>query len=215
MVMPLVSAIVLAAGKSSRMNGPHKLTLDTGGIPMIRRTVQAVLGVRPVETVVVTGFAEGKVTAALAGLPVRYTYNPQYEDGQPGSVAAGMRALNAFCHAVMVVPGDQALLRPVHLADLIAAYTESDRSILVPFHKGQRGNPVIFAASHILDVTASGLNIGCRRLVEARPDEVAQVEFDADAFTFDCDTPADYLRLIGRIVDRQTPARADLVRSER
>lgn len=209
MTTPIISAVVLAAGMSTRMEGAHKLLLDVGGIPMIRRTVRAVLGINPAEIIVVTGFAAGRVEAALVGLPVRFTHNLHYQDGQPGSVAAGVGALREFCHAVMVVPGDQALLTQACLTNLVAAYAGAagtaggGRSILVPFHHGQRGNPILFAAFHISDVTAGGLNIGCRHLIESKANEVAQVEFDSDAFTFDCDTPADYAALSARITDGQ------------
>jgi molybdenum cofactor cytidylyltransferase len=195
---PVVSAVVLAAGLSSRMEGRHKLLLDAGGMPLIRRTVQAVLGIAPAETVVVTGFEAARVEAALVGLPVRCVHNPRYAEGQPSSVAAGVRALTAFCQAVMVVPGDMALLTPADLGALIAAYAQADGSILVPFHHGQRGNPILFAAFHIPQVTAGGMNIGCRHLIETHAQEVAQVEFESEAFTFDCDTPSDYAALLAR-----------------
>jgi molybdenum cofactor cytidylyltransferase len=195
-----ISAIVLAAGESRRMGGRLKLTLDAGGQPMIRRTVQAVLGIAPVETIVVTGFAAAEITAALAGLPVRFVHNRDFQAGQPASVAAGVRALEHYCHAVMVVPGDQALLTSGHLTDLVAAFRAAeDRSIVVPFHRGQRGNPIIFAAHHIPEVTAGGLNIGCRHLIETNGDQVAQIPFKSDAYIVDCDTPADYAALVTRI----------------
>jgi len=201
MMPPRVSAIILAAGTSSRMEGRHKLTLDVGGVPMIRRIVQAVLGIAPAETIVVTGYAADAVIAALDGLPVRFVHNPRYAEGQPGSVAAGVRSLQAFCNAVMIVPGDQALLTVVELNTLITAYASADHAILVPFHDGQRGNPVLFAASYIPEVAGGGLNVGCRRLIETKADEVTRVEFASDAFTFDCDTPADYAELLRRVAD--------------
>ena len=40
---PRVAAIVLAAGQSSRM-GSNKLLADVGGLPMVRRTLDAVVG---------------------------------------------------------------------------------------------------------------------------------------------------------------------------
>lgn len=210
MAVPRVSAVVLAAGMSTRMAGRHKLLLDVGGMPVIRRTVLAVLGVHPVETVVVTGFAAAQVEAALARLPVRFVHNPGYAAGQPASVAAGVRALQAFCHAVMVVPGDMALLSADDLVALIAAYAAAERSILVPFHHGQRGNPILFAAFYIPQVTEGGLNIGCRHLIETQAEEVSQVEFDSDAFTFDCDTPDDYEALKARVEGGQEPVYSSL-----
>ena len=101
--------------------------------------------------------------------------------------------------AVMVVPGDMALLTPADLTALIAAYAGAKGSILVPFHQGQRGSPILFAAFHIPQVTAGGMNIGCRHLIESHAEEVAQVEFERDVYTFDCDTPDDYAALLARL----------------
>lgn len=201
-----VSAIVLAAGQSRRMGARNKLLLEAGGQPIIRRSVEAVLGIDPVETIIVTGYGACDIAVALAGLPIRLVHNPRYEDGQPGSVAAGVRALAAPCHAVMIVPGDQALLTPDCLNALVEAFRrETDRSILVPYHCGRRGNPILFAAFHCPDVTGGGLNIGCRHLIETRGDQVARIEFAADSYVFDCDTPEDYAALQRRIAAEAQP----------
>ncbi|HQT64778.1 MAG: hypothetical protein B7Z75_06430 [Acidocella sp. 20-57-95] len=200
----LISVVVLAAGLSSRMEGKHKLILDVAGEALVHRTVQAVLGIKPVETIIVTGFQADAVQAALAGLDVRFVHNADYTGGQPGSVAAGVRALRDYCHAVMIVPGDQALLTPEHLYSLIAAYAKCERAILVPYHKGQRGNPIIFSAHFIPLVTSGGVNVGCRHLIETHSADVAQAEFEADAFITDCDTQADYASLIVRFSTSQT-----------
>ena len=195
-----IGAVVLAAGLSRRMEGRHKLLLEIGGTPIIRRTVVTVLASGAVETVVVTGHEAASVGAALDGLPVRLVHNPAYRDGQPGSVAAGVGALAAHCHAVIVVPGDQALLAPADLRALMRAYGAAERgSILVPFHRGERGNPVLFAAHHIPAVSAGGLNPGCRKLIETNAGEVIRVEFDSDAYVVDCDTPADYAAVSQRL----------------
>jgi molybdenum cofactor cytidylyltransferase len=196
-----VSAVVLAAGLSSRMGGPHKLLLDIGGEPMLRRVVRSLLAVQPTEVVVVTGYRAPDIMAALEGLPVRFVDNPNFAEGQPGSVVTGVRALTAFCHAVMIVLGDQPLLTPASLGRLIEAYHRAPegRSILVPTGAGQRGNPVLFAARHIREIQAGELKVGCRRLIESYPDQVALVEMDDDAFVLDCDTPADYASLRARL----------------
>jgi molybdenum cofactor cytidylyltransferase len=197
----IVSAVVLAAGLSSRMGGPHKLLLDVGGQPMLRRVVTAVLAVQPAEVVVVTGHRAADIRAALDGLPVRFADNPAFAEGQPGSVVAGVRALTAFCQAVMIVLGDQPLLTPAALTRLIAAYATAPegRSILVPSRGGTRGNPVLFAARHIPDIQAGGMKVGCRRLIETYPDQVALIEMEDEAFTQDCDTPEDYAALQARL----------------
>ena len=71
------SAVVLAAGNSTRMAGRHKLLLPLGEEPVIRRTVREVLGSGPEETVVVTGFNADPVGSSLAGLGVRIEFDPR------------------------------------------------------------------------------------------------------------------------------------------
>jgi molybdenum cofactor cytidylyltransferase len=196
-----VSVVVLAAGLSARMGGRHKMLLDVAGEPMIRRTVRAVLAIDPVETIVVTGHRAEAVETALAGLPIEFVRNPLFAEGQPSSVAAGVRALTRFCDAFMIVLGDQALLVPKDLRGLLAAYVRTDAgmSVLVPCHGGKRGNPVVFAARHVPEVCAGGLNIGCRHLIETHPDLVARVEMPSDVYVLDCDTPDDYAALVARV----------------
>lgn len=195
-----MSTVILAAGLSSRMGETRKLLLDVGGAPMIRRTVENVVEFAPVEIIVVTGHGAADIEAALAGLPVGLVHNPLYESGQPTSVAAGVKALGAPCRAVMIVLGDQPLVTADHLRALAVAYEALDgASILVPHHRGKRGNPVVIGARHIPAISAGGVNLGRRRLIDTRGDDVGRVEFDSDVFIFDCDTPRDYRRLLARL----------------
>lgn len=196
-----VTVIVLAAGLSSRMGEQAKMLLPVAGEPMVRRTVRNALGLDPVELVVVTGHRAEEVEAALDGLPVTIVYNPDYASGQPGSVAAGARALTAHTEVAIVMLGDQPLVTTAELQLLLEAYIhlEEGRTILVPHHQGKRGNPVLFAARHLPAVAEGGLNVGCRKLIDSHPDEVASPDFPQDVFTLDCDTPEDYQRLLDRL----------------
>lgn len=193
------AVVVLAAGLSERM-GEHKLMLDVGGEPMIRRTVQNVLAAHPSEVVVVTGHNAGAVASALEGLPVRLAHNADFAAGHHGSVGVGSASLGRDIDAVVVMLGDQPLVTATHLralADTFAALPSG--AILMPRHQGQRGNPVVFAAQHIPALAGEDGPPGGRRLIESRPELVHALDMDSDVFTFDCDTPDDYRRLIARL----------------
>src|SRR5437867_1049798 len=76
-----VAAVVLAAGMSRRM-GSFKPLLPFGDRPLIWRVVQSVIESNAVDYIlVVTGHQSGDVEAALAGLPVQFVHNPEYELG--------------------------------------------------------------------------------------------------------------------------------------
>ncbi|CAB3789554.1 Molybdenum cofactor cytidylyltransferase [Paraburkholderia ultramafica] len=208
---PTFSAVVLAAGLSSRMQGQHKLLLPVEGQPAVRRTVSALAGAGPAEIVVVTGYKGRAVMEALDGLPVTFQSNPRYEEGQMTSVAAGVAALTAPCNVVMVCLADQVLLDAADYRELIDAFTAMPRgSILVPFFKGQRGNPVAFSASYAAEVVSGHVNPGCRKLIAEHPEEVFVYEVAHDRFTVDMDTPEDYARIQERLSDASECARRAL-----
>ncbi len=194
------SAVVLAAGSSTRMPGRHKLLLPLGHEPVIRRTVRAVLDAGPDEVVVVTGFGAEAIGDAIAGLPVAVVPNPRYAEGQMTSVAAGVAALGTGYDAVMICLGDMAILEAADYRELVDAYGAMPQgSILVPRRGGERGNPVIFSAQHVSEVIAGNRNLGCRKLIADHPDEVHPYAPAHDRFFVDLDTPADYVNLLQRL----------------
>ena len=115
------------------------------------------------------------------------------------SVAAGIAALNDV-DAVMVCLGDMILLTPADYREPVDAYALlTDQSIVVPKHRGQRGNPVLFAASWLPEVISGRRNINCRKLIADHPDDVFAYESDHDRFVTDMDTPEDYIRVLDRL----------------
>jgi len=199
------SAIVLAAGASSRMRGVHKLLLPIGNEPLIRHTVRAVLEAKPQELIVVTGFQEPAIRSALAGLPIRMQSNPAFEQGQMSSVTAGLRALTLPADAVMVCLADMALLSSGDYRDLVEVFARrAGRSIVVPRFEGQRGNPVIIEWSHLPVLLSGQRNLGCRKLIADHPQEVFAYDAPHDGFVVDIDTPEDYARVVRRVGFAQT-----------
>lgn len=77
-----MKAFLLAAGKGSRISKyiPNipKCTLDVGGEPLIRRTVQMLLD-NGIETAVIVGYRYKEITRVLDGLPIHIVYNPFYD----------------------------------------------------------------------------------------------------------------------------------------
>src|SRR5580765_1178489 len=76
-----IAAVVLAAGRSTRMGGPNKLLEQVGGRPLVRIAAEQALASRARPVIVVTGHQHDKVAAALAGLDVRLVHNPGFAGG--------------------------------------------------------------------------------------------------------------------------------------
>jgi molybdenum cofactor cytidylyltransferase len=193
------SAILLAAGESRRMGEVNKLTLPVAGQPLLRRTARTLLRAGLQEIVVVLGHQRDIAESLLQGLPLHVVYNADYRAGQMTSVHCGMAAMQQACDAVLVCLADLPLLEVADLRRLADAFVDCPTSVLVPTHRGVRGNPIVLDYAHREQILAGDRNLGCRRLVEKHPELVTALEMDTDHLVFDLDTPEAYLALQRRL----------------
>jgi molybdenum cofactor cytidylyltransferase len=184
---PRVAAIVLAAGRASRM-GSNKLVAELDGVPIVRRSVAAALASRARPVIVVTGHEAAAVRDALAGLEVTFAHNPSYEGGMSTSLQAGLAAAGAV-DAALVCLGDMPRLAAHHLDAVIAAHQGGD-TIVVPTFDRKRGNPVLWPRRYFAEIASLTGDVGARALIDRHADHVVFLPIDDPAILVDVDTPA-------------------------
>ena len=186
---PRVAAIILAAGKSSRM-GRNKLLEPVEGKAMLAHVVDAVLASAAKPVVVVTGNEADAVRAALTSRSVRFVHNPDFAEGLSSSLRTGLAALPADCDGAFVCLGDMPRVKPTQLEKLIAAFNPVEgRAIIVPTFSGKRGNPVLWAANFFPAMSAVAGDVGAKHLIGENLDQVREVPMDDGAILLDIDTP--------------------------
>jgi molybdenum cofactor cytidylyltransferase len=183
------AAVVLAAGRSSRMEGTNKLLEEVGGVPMVRRVAQAAAGSRADPVVVVTGHQSERVREALEGLPVTLVHNPDYADGLSTSLRAGLSALPGESDAALILLGDMPFIRPEDCDRVLAGLSEEGALVAISTADGRRGNPVAWSSRLFPELRATEGDAGGRTLMSRYADNVVNVEIGEAAST-DADTPA-------------------------
>jgi molybdenum cofactor cytidylyltransferase len=185
-----VAAIVLAAGRSSRMGGSNKLLAELGGRPLVRIVAEAALASRARPVIVVTGHQHERVEAALTGLDVTFVHNPAYADGLSTSLKAGIAATPTSADGVIVCLGDMPQVDARLVDRLLAAFDpEKGALIVVPTIAGKRGNPVVWSRRFFPDLAGLTGDVGARGLIAGYAEAIVEVPVtDAAAFT-DIDTP--------------------------
>jgi molybdenum cofactor cytidylyltransferase len=194
----MLSAIVPAAGMSTRL-GRNKLLLPFKGQPLIAHAVDTLMASKVDEIIVVLGHEADQVGAAIGNKSVRFVENPDYRLGLSTSVHAGFAAVPVQTTDIMIYLADQPLLEPGEVNFLIRTMVEagkSNKSIVVPLFRGQRGNPVIVKATYKASLLAITGETGCRRLIKQNPDQVLMVEMETDHVVRDIDTIEAYDRLV-------------------
>jgi molybdenum cofactor cytidylyltransferase len=185
-----IAALVLAAGRSSRMGGPNKLLAEIGGRPLVRMVAEAALGSRARPVIVVTGHQSGRVEQALAGLPVDFVHNPDFADGLGGSLRAGIGALPAQADGVIVCLGDMPQVDAAMIDRLIGALDPDKGALIaIPTIDGARGNPVVWSRRFFSELMAVEGDVGARHLISRYSEAVAEVALTGTAALTDIDTP--------------------------
>lgn len=186
---PVVHAVLLAAGRSSRMGGPNKLLALFQGKPLVRRTAERVLASRAEGAVVVTGHQASRISEALGGLDIPVAHNADFASGIASSLRAGVAALPDEAAGALVVLGDMPEVLPTDIDRLIEAFERTEgRAVIRATHNGKRGNPVILPRSLFAAVAHLEGDTGARHLIEGEGVDVVDIEIGAGA-AVDVDTP--------------------------
>ena len=197
-----VAAIILAAGRSTRMGGPNKLLAEIGGKPLVRIAVEEALGSRARPVIVVTGHQREQVEAALKDLDVTLVHNPDFGLGLSTSLKAGIAAVPAEADGAIVCLGDMPQVDASLIDKLIAAFDpERGALVVVPSIEGKRGNPVVWSRRFFSDLAALEGDIGARHLIASYPEAVTEVPLSDRAALVDVDTP-DALRALKSEMER-------------
>jgi molybdenum cofactor cytidylyltransferase len=197
-----VGAIVLAAGRSTRMGGPNKLLAEIGGKPLVRIAAEQALASRAKPVVVVTGHQRAEVEAALKGLPVTFAHNPDFAEGLSGSLKAGIAALPAGADGAIVCLGDMPQVDAALIDRLIAAFDpEKGALAVVPTIAGKRGNPVVWSRRFFADLARLEGDVGARHIIGSYPEAVVEVPVTGNGALVDVDTP-DALRAVKAEIER-------------
>ena len=185
-----VAAVILAAGRSTRMGGPNKLLAELAGKPLVRTVTEQALASGASGVIVVTGHQAGEVEKALAGLKVKFVHNPDFAAGLASSVKTGIAAVPANADGAVVCLGDMPLIDARLIDRLIEAFAP-DRGdlIAVPVSEGRRGNPVLWSRRFFTELMALDGDIGARHLIARHAEVVAEVPVEGHGAFLDIDTP--------------------------
>jgi bifunctional UDP-N-acetylglucosamine pyrophosphorylase/glucosamine-1-phosphate N-acetyltransferase len=174
-------AIILAAGHGKRMKSERaKVLHEVCGRPMIRYVVEAARGAGARTIVVVVGYGAEQVRACLENEPdVRFATQHQ-QLGTGDAVRACQRVLEGYRGPAMVLVGDEPLIRPEPLADLLARHRHDGAAALL----GTAVLPDPTGFGRILRDSAGRF----LRIVEERdcnPEEKAIHEVNPSCYVFD------------------------------
>lgn len=193
--MTRVTAILLCAGRSSRMGRPKPL-LPWGDRTLVAYHVAelAAAGCDPV--IVVLGHEAEAILPHLDHPSVEVVVNPRYDEGRASSLRAGAQAVPYDAEAVVTLSVDQPRPRDV-VARLLSAHERGGVLITQPEYRGRRGHPVVLSAALLPELRqVAEETLGLRAVLRAHANETRLVPFDDPVVTVDVNTPDDLARAL-------------------
>jgi molybdenum cofactor cytidylyltransferase len=189
----MISAIVLAAGTSSRMGSPKPL-LMVGGRPLLEQVLDTVRNARVDEIIVVLGHEADRVRDRVSFDGARAIVNPAYMEGMSTSLRAGVRAADPRSDGFLIVLGDQPFVASATINTLINRRNGSHAKVLIPTYERRRGNPVLLDRSLSEDVQSITGDLGCRAIFGRHTRGILEVPVEDPGILVDLDTPEQIAR---------------------
>lgn len=190
----MVSAVILAAGGSTRM-GVQKLLLPLVHEPIVRRTVRQVCDAGFDDVLVIVGNEWEKVLAALEGLPVRYAVNAEFETGMGSSFRTAVEHLGDSA-AAMFALADQPFVTANEYREILDTYRRHAPGIVSVRYGKVMAPPHLFTREFFPELAQ--LQHGARSVLERHRDRTIVLQFPPELL-LDIDTPEDYERARSRL----------------
>ena len=195
----VIPAIVLAAGRSSRM-GRAKATLPAGdGHTFLTRIVRTFLDADVDDVIVVVGHDADAIAASFSesGLPARFVVNRDYDRGQLSSLLAGLDVIDRpGVTAVLVTLVDVPLVSPATVRAVIDSYRRTRAPIVRPTSGDRHGHPLLIDRSIFGALRAADPSTGAKPIVRAHATAAGDIAIDDEGAFTDIDTEEDYRRTI-------------------
>jgi molybdenum cofactor cytidylyltransferase len=187
-----VTAILLAAGGSTRMQGPLKQLLPWGDSTLMRHTLDVVNRAQVAETIVVVGKQAEDLRRELEGMRGRLVHNSDWAEGRSTSVRAGLRATSPNAAAAIFINADQPFLTTNVVDTILQRFFQTLAPIVVPVYGGETGSPVLFARELFDDLTQLSGEDGGKKILMARADQAERVTIVNLRAALDLDTMEQY-----------------------
>tara|TARA_B100001996_G_scaffold109213_1_gene82565 strand:- start:422 stop:991 length:570 start_codon:yes stop_codon:yes gene_type:complete len=167
----MISAILLAAGQSKRMNGENKLIKKIQGVPLIKHSIINILESSIDELIIVTGY-QNKILEKIVDKneKIKIVFNEQFESGMASSIRMGIKNLSDKTKAFFICLGDMPMVNK-HIYNELIRHIDSGE-IIIPTFKKQQGNPILFSISMKDKIKNIKGDVGAKEIIIKNKDKI-------------------------------------------
>lgn len=189
--MTKIAVLVLAAGKSSRMNDIKQL-LKINNKTLLDHTLETTQKVIPENIFCVLGANAEKIQKVISSKNIQFIYNKHFETGLSSSIVAGIEYFKIEkidIDGVLILLADQPEINSEYLNLLITKFKENNKIIASNYHQ-KAGVPAIFPKQYFEKLILLTGDKGAKVFLQNHLPEIIILKRN-QSFK-DIDTPEDY-----------------------
>lgn len=195
-----ITAVILAAGTSSRMAAGNKLLLDYGERTVIEQVLLNTADSNVDDVLVVTGYESDRLQDKLKNHlteRIRLVHNADYQRGRAASIKCAVRNLGEDVDAVLFMVADKPAVPSILINRAFDMFCQGRPAILYVRTPSGRGHPIIFDRSLFGELlTLEGDRVG-DELIARHRDRVCELEDSVDQI--DVNTEKDYRAVVATL----------------
>ncbi len=190
--LPKISAIILAAGKSSRMKTPKPL-LNWGKENLINFQIESLKNSNIEEIIVVIGSNAEEIKKEINSDEIKVVENVDFELGKTTSIKKGLSEINNKNDILLIAvdqPRNKLLIEQI--SDFHINHPEN-KKIIMPFSDGKSGHPIIFSNVFFNELTQINEETeGIREVIKRNQDSIIKYKTKDESALIDLNTPEQY-----------------------
>ena len=190
----MISAILLAAGQSKRMDGENKLLKKYKKKHLINHILNTLTKSKISKIIVVLGFQRSKVRKVLLkNKKIKCIYNKKYKSGMASSIKAGLKKISQKNTGFLIIHADMPLVSTGIINLFCLGLNKSNKEIFVPINKNKIGNPIGFKRSMIKFLKKIKGDKGAKKIIRRNKHKLYFIKINSKSIFEDFNTQRDFL----------------------
>ena len=190
----MISAILLAAGQSKRMDGENKLIKKYSNKYLINHILGALTKSKINKIIIVLGFQSSKVKKIIVkNKKISFVYNKNYKSGMASSIKAGLKKISKKNTGFLIVQADMPLISKKIINSLCYVIENNNKEIVVPIYKRNMGNPIGFKSSMIKILNKTKGDSGAKKMIKRNKKKLSLIKVNSKSIFKDFNTQRDFL----------------------
>ena len=189
----MISAILLAAGQSKRMDGDNKLIKKYNKKYLINHIIGSLIKSKVNKIIVVLGFQSSKVKRIIIkNKKINFVFNKNYKSGMSSSIKTGLKRISKKSIGFLIVQADMPLISKKIVNTLCYAVRNSNKEIVAPIYKRKMGNPIGFKRSMTRILNKTSGDSGAKKVILRNKKKLGLIKINSKSIFKDFNTKRDF-----------------------